>query len=169
VSAAEALRVARAADIEVRLDGDDLLLEANERPPAAILDLLQCHKPEIVALLRNEKDGWSAEDWRVYYEERAAIAEFDGGLTRDAAEARAFDCCVAQWLNRNPAPSIAGRCCRCGRVETPNAPILPYGTEPRTHAWLHAQCWTGWQEDRRTHAIQALIVIGLSPALSREP
>ena len=52
MSAAEALKAARAAGIELGLDGDDLVLEAASAPPAAVLDALSRHKAEIVALLR---------------------------------------------------------------------------------------------------------------------
>jgi hypothetical protein len=40
VSAAEALKAARAAGIEIGIDGDDLMLEASAPPSAAVLDLL---------------------------------------------------------------------------------------------------------------------------------
>ena len=40
MSAAEALKAARAAGIELALDGDDLVLEAASAPPAAVLDAL---------------------------------------------------------------------------------------------------------------------------------
>ena len=30
-------------------------------------------------------------DWRIEYEERAAILEYDGGLSREDAESKAFD------------------------------------------------------------------------------
>ena len=36
----------------------------------------------VIALLRTGSDGWSGEDWRAFFDERAAIAEFDGGLPR---------------------------------------------------------------------------------------
>jgi hypothetical protein len=29
-----------------------------------------------MALLRRGNDGWSAEDWKVFFDERAGIAEF---------------------------------------------------------------------------------------------
>jgi hypothetical protein len=163
VSAAEILKAARAAGVEVRIEGNELVLEAIAAPPAEIVEQLAHHKSSILVLLRPGRDGWSTEDWLAFFDERAGIAEFDHGLPRQEAEARAFDCCVAKWLNRNPAPSIAGRCCRCGRVETSDASVLPYGTEAGMHAWLHAECWTGWQEDRRSQAIQALSLVGLNP------
>lgn len=43
---------------------------------------------------------WSVEDWQSYFDERAGITEFDGGLPRAEAEARAFDCCVVRWLQQ---------------------------------------------------------------------
>ena len=54
--------------------------------------------------------GWSAEDWKVFFDERVAMAEFDGGLPREEAEARAFACCVVEWLNRIPMRYRRRRC-----------------------------------------------------------
>jgi hypothetical protein len=59
--------------------------------------------------LHPAKDGWSAEDWQLFFEERAAVAEYDGGLLRVEAEAQAFECCVVKWLDLNPSPSGPGR------------------------------------------------------------
>jgi hypothetical protein len=101
MSAADALRAARAAGIQLRIDGDDLMLEASASPPPAVIDLLSRHKAEVVALLRAAEDGWSAEDWQVFFDERAGIVEFDGGLPRSDAEAQAFACCVVEWLNND--------------------------------------------------------------------
>ena len=160
MSAAQALSAARAAGIHLEVEGDDLLLEAPAPPPTAVLDAPSRHKAEIVRILRPVKDGWSAEDWRLFFEERAAIAEFDGGLPRKNAEAQAFECCVVTWLDRNPAPSAPGRCAWCGRSES-HAPVVPFGTEPGTHIWLHAQCWTEWQKMRRSQAREALNRMGI--------
>jgi hypothetical protein len=72
------------------------------------------HKPGIVALLRPSRDGWSAEDWQAFFDERAGSAEFDSGLPRPQAEVRAFAYCVVEWLNRNFVRSPTGRCLTCG-------------------------------------------------------
>jgi hypothetical protein len=66
MNATEALKAARAAGIQLGIDGDDLVLEAASAPPAAVLDALSRHKAEIVALLRPAEDGWSAHDWQVF-------------------------------------------------------------------------------------------------------
>ena len=163
MSAAEALKAARAAGVELRLDGDDLVLEASAPPPAAVLDLLSRHKPGIVALLRPGRDGWSAEDWQVFFDERAGIAEFDGGLPRPEAEARAFACCVVEWLNRNPVRSPPGRCLACGGGDHAHDPLLPFGVEPTGHAWLHSRCWPAWRAAGKAEAVAALAAMGIAP------
>src|SRR6516164_599160 len=101
MSAAEAVKAARAAGLKVSLDGDDLLLEAAAPPPSEIIDLLSYHKAAIVKLLRPTLSGWSTADWQAHFDERAGIIEFDGDLPRPEAEARAFEYCVVEWLNRN--------------------------------------------------------------------
>jgi len=156
MTAVEALKAARAAGIELALDGDALVLSAASAPPAAALDALSRHKPEVVALLRRGPDGWSGEDWQAYFDERAGIAEFDGGLPRPEAEARAFECCAVEWLNRNPVCSPPGRCLGCGGREHSYDQLLPYGAEPIGHTWLHSRCWGAWHADRKAKAVAAL-------------
>jgi hypothetical protein len=51
MSAADALKAARDAGVQLGLDGDDLMLEASAPPPPAILDLLSRHKAEVLTLL----------------------------------------------------------------------------------------------------------------------
>jgi hypothetical protein len=158
MSAGEAIRAARALGVEVTLDGSDLVLEAVSEPPAATIEDLSRHKAEIIELLRPKKDGWSAENWRLYFEERAAVAEFDGGMSRAKAKAQAFECCIDEWLNRNPTPSAPGRCAWCGRSES-HAPVVPFGTEPGT--WLHRECWSAWRKMRPFQAKEALTRMGV--------
>jgi hypothetical protein len=162
MSAAEALQAAHADGVTVTFDGDGLLLEASAEPPRAVLDVLARHKLSILALLRPGQGGWTAEDWRARFDERAGFLEYDGGLSRVEAEARAFECCIVEWLNRNPSPTLAGRCAWCGRPESPSAVVLPFGTEPGTHAWLHSECWTAWYQRRREEAVLALRGMGIT-------
>ena len=163
MNAATALDAARAAGLSIVTDGDDLVLQASVSPPVAILDLLSIHKPEIVTLLRPGNDGWSGEDWREFFEERAGIAEFDGGLPRDQAEARAFSCCVGEWLRRNPARSPSGRCDLCGQSKGMLLPYLTgYSTKDPGHTWLHQECSRAWHQAHRAKAVSALVAMGIS-------
>lgn len=163
MSAADALQAARVVGVEVVLDRDDLLLWASAPPPPTVIEALSRHKADILALLRPMNDGWSAEDWQAFYDERAGIFEFDGRMARPAAEAQAFKACVVEWLNRNPAPSPAGRCAWCGGCETDSAAVIPFGIEPGTHSWLHSECWRPWQEARRAQAVEALRLVFRPP------
>jgi hypothetical protein len=129
MSAAEALKAARAAGVQLDIDGNDLVLEAAAPPPPAVIDLLSSHKAEVVALLRPAERGWSAKDWQFFFEERAGIVEFDGGLLRAEAEAQAFACCVVEWLNSNPERSPPRRL-TSGGLDHAYDPLLPFGGEP---------------------------------------
>jgi hypothetical protein len=167
MSAAFALKSAHAVGVRVVVDGDYLALEAPEQPPQAVLDLLSQHKADILRLLRRANDGWSADDWQAFFDERAAIAEFEGGLPRGEAEARAFACCVVEWINRSSTPSSPGRCLTCGGGERLCDPLLPFGTELVGHAWVHRACWRGWYVAREVEASLRLASMGI-PQVSRE-
>lgn len=161
MSAVAILREARAAGIDLRVEGDDLVLHALELPPAHLLERLSLHKLAIVVLLRPGQDGWSAEDWQAHFNERAGIAEFDGGLPRLEAEAYAFECCVVEWLNRTFERSPPGRCDTCGGYDDAQDVLVPHGVEPIGHVWLHSRCWTAWYAGRKAEAVKALKSMGI--------
>lgn len=163
MSAMDALQAARAIGVDVVLNGDDLALQASSPPPDAVLEALSRNKAGIVALLRPGDDGWNAEDWQVYFGERAGIAEFDGGLSRGQAEAQAFACCVTEWMNQNPQTSSPDRCLACSGNDSTNDPLLPFGVDSHSHAWLHSRCWDGWFKSRKKEAASALVAIGIDP------
>jgi hypothetical protein len=127
-----------------------------------VIDLLTCHRADVIALLHTERDGWSGEDWRAFFDERAGIAEFDGGQPREQAEARAHACCVAEWLNRNPVRSSPCSCLRCGEAERAYDPLLPFATESIGHGRLHSHCWLGWSAARQAEAVAALEAMGIA-------
>ena len=161
MSAAKVVMEARAAGVQLRVVDEDLALAAATKPLAAVLELLSRHKPAIVGWLRPGPGGWSAEDWNVFFDERAGIAEFERGLPRNTAEARAFKCCVVEWLNNNPARATAGRCPRCGSEDNNYDPLIPYGCSSNRIVWLHSRCWPGWYSARKATAIAALAEMGI--------
>ena len=161
MSAAEALRVALEKGVCNGVEGSDLILDADREPTVDVLDAIRRHKAEIVALLAASKDGWSADDWRVFFDERAAIAEHDGGLSRSQAETQAFECSIAAWLNQNPEPSNPDRCAWCHQKDETGHAIVPLGTNSRGHTWLHPDCWSLWYEHRRSQGEKALADMGV--------
>jgi len=46
------------------------------------------------------------EDYKAFYDERAGIMEFDGGLTREKAEAKALEETVVQWMVDHPDETV---------------------------------------------------------------
>ena len=70
---------------------------------------------------------------------------------------------LVRWLDEHPEPSSAGRCAWCGQRETSDAVVLPFGTVPGTHTWLHARCWRLWNAARRATAACAIILQGAHP------
>ena len=161
MSAVEALRMAQENGVHLGVSGADLLLDAEREPESRILETIWRHKAEIVALLATEKDAWSAEDWQVFFDERAGIAEFDGELSRSDAEALAFSCCVSEWMNRNSVTSPPDCCLGCGGAEHELDPLLPFGTENSGHVWLHHHCWRRWYDGRISYAVAALAKMGI--------
>lgn len=173
MSAADALNAARDAGVELHLDGDDLLLEAAAPPPAAVLNLLLRNKSGIVALLRPRRDGWSAEDWHVFFEERSGIREHDGGQQRVTAEQGAVEDCVAQWLALTPplADEPSAGCLACGKSDD-HRTLVPHLTRGG-HFWLHASCWDVYLANRRKLALIGLRIAwpsmpGLCPDIRRK-
>jgi len=66
----------RSFGANVTLDGDKLLIVNREKLPGSALDFIRQHGKQVAAFLEHEGE----------VEERAAIIEHDGGLTRPAAE-----------------------------------------------------------------------------------
>jgi hypothetical protein len=168
MSALQALDAARAAGLEVRLDGKDLVLSAPCEPPADVVDMLRRHKFSIVTLL-GPTQPWDPADWQAYFDERVGIAEFDGGLSRTEAEARAFHCCVSEWLLRNPIESSPDWCLECGKSGETGNPLLAIGVVGAGQAWLHCCCVAAWHSARTETAVASLNAMNIVGAQATQP
>jgi hypothetical protein len=67
---------------------------------------------------------------------------------------------LVDWLDRHPCPSPPGSCAYCGKPETPDATVVPFGVEQGRHTWLHPECWHAWHLQRREHAARQLAADG---------
>ena len=78
MSAAEAIRAARDAGVDITIDGNDLLLEASAPPPAELVDRLSRHKADIIAFLAAvafESNHFSTRAWVPTCESAGELAE----------------------------------------------------------------------------------------------
>ena len=112
---------------------------------------------------------WYANDWQAHFDERAGIAEHDGGRARADAEQQAFECCVMEWLWQHPPPASGPeRCAHCGQpLGEPGRDGLPFLTGDGGHVWLHCGCHGAWTGQRRAEAVAALAILGLPTAPAR--
>ena len=148
MNAVETIEAAKAAGVEIAVDGAELSLKASERPPPAVLEALRQNKQEIIALLSDTEPPptrWLSADWRAFFDERAGIAEFDGELPR--AERRAFIECVIEIQKQHPKlvpdEATARRMLAEMRIHQPTGthpPITPAASSRDHH-----------QTERKTH------------------
>jgi hypothetical protein len=108
--------------------------------------------------------AWGEEDYRAYFEERAAVYEIDGGLLQYEAERLAFSDTVQQWLALHPAPAreASRGCAHCRDDEHLRNPLLPILARDG-HVWVHDGCWSTWTALRHEQAQQALQAMGIGP------
>lgn len=136
------------------------------RIPASLRDQaiadVKVHKDAIKRALRLAADErWDAADWRAFFDERAAIAEYDGGQTRQKADAMAYEACVVEHMNRHPGRSDRYACAGCHKSGSDAATIVPFGLDAESCSWLHPECWPEWNRRRRSEAGRALSDIGI--------
>ena len=87
MSVAEALKAARAAGIQVGIDGDAIVLEAEHAPPSQVLAMLRAHKPEIIELFARSAARSSGID--DHFKSRRLV----GALIAEATGARMIRSC----------------------------------------------------------------------------
>jgi hypothetical protein len=160
MTAADAMRIAENAGIQVTLDGESLVLAAAINPPAEVIEILALNKAAIVDLLRGANGEGALEEWRELFDERAGIAEFEGGLSRKQAEVQALCHCVDEWLDRNLVRSSAGYCAFCGQSQGQLAEYI-WGNSTRdpSEVWLHHECSLAWHRARRENAVEMLSLL----------
>ena len=104
------IAAALADGVTVRLDGGKLKVIGDAAAVNRWLPMIRKHKPEMIDLLEVGADSTVEPFDREAFEERAAICEFDGGLSRTDAEAIAWQeddrrrC--TQCLNRRPHDGV---------------------------------------------------------------
>jgi hypothetical protein len=125
-----------------------------------------CKEPDLavrqpIPKSKSPPEAFNVEDWHAYYDERAAIAERDGGLDRTEAEHQAFNCTVVHWLNTHPEPNPDPDVCGYCRQPLTETDLLPVLNGPGNHVWLHPRCLEPFNRKHRAKAIAELEAMGL--------
>jgi hypothetical protein len=145
--------------------GNRLVLRAGPTAiPATLVGQIRKAKHELLAMLvaREERGVGQTDNVRRCDRETANSPQIE----EQALRHRTFEDFVIQWLNQHPSPSTPGHCAWCGSLESPSARVVPFGTEPWTHTWLHPECWPDWHRARRIEATTALAAMGITPSVT---
>jgi hypothetical protein len=111
--------------------------------------------------LRQTTRPWGSEDWLIFYDEKAGIAEHDGGLCRQEAEKHALEHCISEWLYQHPMSSDAeDGCLACAETDKANDDLLPVGLGGG-EVWLHRGCSAAWRAARIAEAVAGLAAMGI--------
>jgi hypothetical protein len=157
------LRELRQAGLSFAGDGDRLLAGPPDRLSTGTRETIRQHKRELLAALLLER-------LRDTYEERAAIAEYDGEQPRPGAERLAFETVLAMWLNDPaslPPLAPAGACPACGRPLGDDAvPVLRPGAG---HLLIHDRCTVAWLQQRKAAGAAALVGAGIPKPTAWKP
>jgi hypothetical protein len=165
MNAAEVLDAARGAGLLLAVDGADLVLESSDPPPPAMLELLRAHKAGIITAITaagpvSQEANAAGVDWCGWYEERAALRQFDGGYTRDEAECLAWSEAEDRWHRTHGERVPRDLCAGCRRrIGEDKALDLADGS--RAHL-SDLECLIRHGERWRAAAAKALIALGLS-------
>jgi hypothetical protein len=117
---------------------------------------------------RSAVETWTAADWQVEYDERAAIHEFDGHRPRPAAERMAWNHVAALWYRHHGKRVQGALCAGCGELlnGTDGADILLLPHGERAHVTAGAggySCIERYGMRWKRAAAAALARMGIRP------
>jgi hypothetical protein len=120
----------------IELVEERLLLRAGSTEiPAILVRRIREAKRDLMTALAAGRDRDASRTQEDQYEERQAGQESGGRADGDLGP----EGLMIDWLNEHPAPSAPGLCAWCGRPDSLEATVVPFGTEPGTHTWHRAR------------------------------
>jgi hypothetical protein len=178
MTVAALLAEAREAGISFSVGDGKLKMRAKREPPPELVARIRAARPVLLAMLgaapheparkHNQpaprspapspaSTTWTAEDWRTYYLERAAIRELDGHLSRAEADRRAWRETANRYWHQHGSRSAPSVCCGCGKpVSLAGAIPLPH--DQRVH---DADCMAAFGRRWLKEAAEALAKFGI--------
>jgi hypothetical protein len=159
------LRELRQRGVAIEAKGGQLIIDGLAHALTdEIVASVKESKSELLQLIGRPEDrrAWGAEDWRAYFEERAAIRENDGEVSWAEAERLALEDTITQWLRLNPDPATDPRCgcVHCGLPDQTGNPLVPVLAQDG-QAWVHDWCWARWTDALREEARNVLMSAGI--------
>src|SRR4051812_29763133 len=102
--------------VSVQVRGTEVILDG---PVQVLTDelvaKLRASKSTLLAALASSETAWDATDWQAYFDERAAVRQYDGAFSCSDAETLAFEDCVQRFVSMDHRRSGAvGVCAHCG-------------------------------------------------------
>jgi hypothetical protein len=159
----------------VSRDGDRLIIRAGPVPvPAEMVARLRAVKSKLLAEISRssaprtrarpepERAGWDAANWRAFYDERAAIREYDGKRPRGEAERLAWGETLAEWHKANASPPPSWQCAGCGEPLS-GAQTMTLPDAARVHDVAGYGCLIAYGKRWRAIAARGLAAIGIEP------
>ena len=119
------------AGASLSVNGNKLRVKTTAPMPDELVEVLRQAKPALLTYLRGSSapdpgPGADAATWRDWYEERAAIRQYDAHYSQADAERLAFEESVCRWHLLNGKAPDARYCAGCGNV-TDNHPTMQLG------------------------------------------
>lgn len=106
--------------------------------------------------------GDELADWAAFYEERAAIRQYDAGYDRETAERLAFGECIEAWCERHRVRHDPARCAGCGGPLVDDALHLADGARVCFGEGQDFTCLLRHGHRRKRRAVDALFALGLT-------
>jgi hypothetical protein len=163
MTGAEAIALARRRGVTLEVFLGNLRVYSEGEPDESLVRLLRDNKQAVMdAILAAETES---DRWRRVLTEKTDAITTIRGLSRPDAEREAFQHVLMEFLNATHPNTDPIRCAYCGKPETSDATLLPFGWDER-HSWLHRDCWEPWRVKRRVNAEDDLARLGVvRPAL----
>jgi hypothetical protein len=157
---AELIRAVEERGGSFKVEAGRVRVEAPEPLPDVLLSELRAKRDDLASALSLHRP-WDAEDWRAYFEERMAIAVFDGGISELDAKTQALRDAATHWQAMNPLPAdpLGQLCAACGgALGTYALPLLARGG----HIFVHdGRCHRALLDRRKSEAIVVLKSYGI--------
>ena len=102
-------------------------------------------------------------DWREFFEERAAIRQYEAGYSRQVAERLAYGECIEGWWELHCGPHLPGLCAGCGEPLAADTLDLPDGARVHWERDREFTCLIAYGFARKRRAVAALAALGLQP------